>query len=46
MAYILGLKAHLKKYPGFNVSGNIYSGYMDMTYFAFTPKSIKELGNI
>jgi hypothetical protein len=43
MDYILGLKTHLKnKYPDFFVSGSIYYGYMDMTYFSFFPKSIKD----
>lgn len=43
MDYILGLKTHLKnKYPDYFVSGSIYYGYMDMTYFSFFPKSIKD----
>jgi hypothetical protein len=29
------------KYPDYFVSGNIYYGYMDMTYFSFPPKSYK-----
>ena len=38
--YIMSLKAYLKnKYPDYFVSGSIYQGYMDMTYFAFTPIS-------
>lgn len=28
------------KYPDYVVSGNIYQGYMDMSYFAFTPKTL------
>jgi len=28
-------------YPDYFVSGNIYHGYMDMTYFSFTPESFK-----
>jgi hypothetical protein len=31
-----------KKYPDFFIS-EIYHGYMDMTYFSFTPQSIKNL---
>ncbi|MCJ7715955.1 MAG: hypothetical protein MUO54_05485 [Anaerolineales bacterium] len=43
MEYLLGLKATLKsRHPGFHVSSNIYFGYMDMSYFSFTPKSIKD----
>ena len=42
MEYILGLKTYLnKKYPDYFVSGSIYYGYMDMTYFSFTPESLK-----
>ena len=43
MEYITGLKTYLKnKYPDYFISGSIYYGFMDMTYFAFTPKSLKE----
>ena len=43
MAYILDLRTHFKnKYPDYFVSGSIYYGYMDMTYFSFYPKSIKD----
>jgi hypothetical protein len=43
MEYILRLKAHFKKqYPDYFVSGGIYFGYMDMTYFSFMPASIKD----
>lgn len=42
MEYIFGLKTYLnKKYPDYFVSGSIYYGYMDMTYFSFTPESLK-----
>jgi hypothetical protein len=42
MAYIMGLRTHLKtKYPDYFVSGSIYYGYMDMTYFSFFPESLK-----
>jgi hypothetical protein len=32
-----------KKYPDYSVSGSVYYGYMDMTYFSFNPKSLKRL---
>jgi hypothetical protein len=41
MDYIMGLRTHFKaKYPDCFVSGSIYFGYMDMTYFSFTPKTL------
>jgi len=40
--YIMSLRTHFqKKYPDFFVSGSIYQGYMDMTYFSFFPESLK-----
>ena len=43
MQYILDLRAHLKhKYPDHSVSSSLYQGTMDMTYFAFTPGSLRE----
>ena len=43
MEYIMQLRTHLnKKYPDYFVSGNIYYGYMDMTYFSFFPESLKK----
>ena len=40
--YIMSLKTYLKnKYPDYFVSGSIYQGYMDMTYFSFTSISMK-----
>lgn len=43
MAYIMDLRNYLKnKYPEYSVSG-IYQGYMDMTYFSFTPDPLKSL---
>lgn len=43
MSYIMDLRTYLKnKYPEYSVSG-IYQGYMDMTYFSFTPDSLKSL---
>jgi len=42
MEYIMFLRRHFNtKYPDYFVSGNIYFGYMDMTYFSFTPASLK-----
>lgn len=42
MEYIMGLRTNFKKkYPGYSISGSIYFGYMDMTYFSFTPESFK-----
>jgi len=42
MQYMLSLKNHFDtKYPDFSVSGSMYSGYMDMTYFSVFPKSLK-----
>ena len=43
MAYIRDLRSYLEnKYPDHHVPGNIYYGYMDMTYFSFFPGSLKE----
>lgn len=43
MASISTLKSNFeKKYPDFFIS-EIYHGYMDMTYFSFTPQPIKNL---
>ena len=42
MEYFNALRLHLKKkYPDYSVSGSIYYGYMDMTYFSFFPESLK-----
>ena len=44
MDYIMNLRTHFQnKYPDYFVSGSIYYGYMDMTYFSFFPKSLKNL---
>ncbi len=41
MEFIMDLRTYLqKKYPDYFVSGSIYFGYMDMTYFSFFPKSL------
>jgi len=43
MEYIMDLRTHFKnKYPDHFVSGSIYYGYMDMTYFSFIPNSLKD----
>ena len=40
--YIMDLRMYFKnKYPDYFVSGSIYHGYMDMTYFSFFPESLK-----
>ena len=42
MEYIMDLRTHLQnKYPEHFVSG-LYYGYMDMTYFSFSPDSLKD----
>jgi hypothetical protein len=42
MEYLMGLRAYFSnKYPDHIVSGNLYNGYMDMTYFSFSPASLK-----
>jgi hypothetical protein len=43
MEYIMELRTHFqKKYPDYFVSGSIYFGYMDMTYFSFYPQSLHQ----
>jgi hypothetical protein len=43
MEYIMDLRTHFKtRYPDYFVSGSIYYGYMDMTYFSFIPESLKQ----
>ncbi len=43
MQYILDLRTYFEsRYPGHFVSGSIYHGYMDMTYFSFFPPSLQE----
>ena len=42
MEYIMELRLHFKRhYPDYFVSGSIYYGYMDMTYFSFTPEYLR-----
>ena len=43
MDYFNALRIYFKtNYPDHFVSGSIYYGYMDMTYFSFTPESLKQ----
>lgn len=43
MEYMLDLRNYFSKnYPDDFVSGSIYHGYMDMSYFSFTPKSFAQ----
>jgi hypothetical protein len=43
MQYMLGLKSRFSsQYPDLSVSGSMYPGYMDMTYFSVFPKSLKD----
>lgn len=42
--YLHNLKSYLeKKYSDYVVS-SLYLGYLDMTYFSFTPKDLKDIG--
>jgi hypothetical protein len=42
LEYIMDLRTYFnKRYPGYFVSGSVYYGYMDMTYFSFFPESFK-----
>lgn len=41
--FILGLRTHFQKtFPEFDVPGNVYQGYMDMTYFSIIPPALKQ----
>jgi len=43
MEYFGSLRSYFKKkYPDYAVSGSIYFGYMDMTYFAVNPPLLKD----
>jgi hypothetical protein len=43
MEYFMGLRTHFsKKYPHYSLSGSIYFGHMDMTYFSIFPKTLKD----
>lgn len=42
MEYMQGLKTFFRnRYPHAFVSGNLYQGVMDMTYFSFVPAALK-----
>ncbi|SNZ00925.1 DUF7000 family protein [Flagellimonas pacifica] len=42
MAYLMGLRNHfINQYSGEFIVGSFYQGYMDMSYFPITPKSLK-----
>lgn len=44
LGYMLDLRAHFKRrHPNYSVSG-LYQGYLDMTYFALVPPSLKPRG--
>ena len=41
--FIMELRTHFARmHPELNVSGSIYQGYMDMTYFALSPAQLKD----
>lgn len=43
LEYMLELRSHFQsRHPDYFVSGNIYPGYMDMTYFSATPAALQE----
>lgn len=43
MDYLLSLRAHFQNnHPGYAVPGNIYFGYMDMTYFSIVPPALQD----
>ena len=45
MEYMMDLRTHFQKmYPDYVVSGSIYAGYMDMSYFSFSPQALKNRG--
>lgn len=44
-AYFRDLRSHFEKsYPEYEVPGNIYYGFLDMTYFSVLPPSLKDRG--
>lgn len=45
MEFMANLRTHFRNHhPEFSVPGNIYFGYMDMTYFPLVPEKMKSLG--
>jgi hypothetical protein len=43
MTFMTDLKSYLESKHPENISSALYFGYMDMTYFAFTPPGLKRL---
>lgn len=42
MEYLMGFGTHFQKeFPGYTVSGSLYPGYMDMTYFSVVPDTFR-----
>ena len=42
MEFMMHVRNHLiKEYPDDFISGHLYFGYLDITYFPFTPKKLK-----
>lgn len=45
MEFMATLRTHFRnRHPEFSVSGNLYFGYMDMTYFPLVPEKLKVRG--
>jgi Family of unknown function (DUF7000) len=43
MDFMMSLRTNFQKnHPDYVISGSIYQGYMDMTYFSVFPRSLKE----
>ena len=43
LEYMMQLRTYFQRnYPDYYVSGSIYYGFMDMTYFSFSPKPIRD----
>jgi hypothetical protein len=42
MQFMAGLRTSFEQHYPEHITGAIYPGYMDMTYFAFTPENIKK----
>ena len=43
LAYMMGLRTHFETVYGDSAVSGLYQGYMDMTYFALFPPSLKHL---
>ena len=45
MHYLMDLRTHFQSnYPDYFVSGSLYAGYMDMSYFSIIPPALKQRG--